>query len=185
MKRTNVSARNSSILSASPEDVFSVLEDPATYPEWLVGASRITDVDENWPELGSKFSHRIGFGPFVIPGSTSMRVLDRSSELVLGAGMGILGEAIVRFQLEAVPEGTKVTLEETLIRGAAKTAWGSCRLLVGTALWGRNAISLSSLEQLVLERRDKKSTRTQTEKRSAADGQPGPDAAGSKRAQSS
>ncbi len=140
------------VMRADPEAVFRVLEKPDTYPDWLVGARRITRVEDSWPEVGSKFSHRIGFGPLVVPGSTSVRVFDRPSELVLGAGMGILGEAVVRFRLAAVPGGTEVTLEETLVRGVVRAAGGKFRSLVGTVLWGRNAVSLSSLERLVLPR---------------------------------
>lgn len=163
MSKPGAFSRNSLTITAGPEEVFDILEDPDTYPEWLVGASRITNVDRTWPRVGSKFSHRIGVGPLVIPGSTSIKVVDRPSQLVLGAGLGVLGEALVRFRLEDVPTGTQVTLEETLVRGPARIPWGGLRQLVGAALRGRNAISLSSLERVVLARSKAKSTRPQNE----------------------
>ncbi|MGB3411740.1 MAG: SRPBCC family protein [Microthrixaceae bacterium] len=171
-------------VTAGQEEVFDILEDPDTYPDWLVGASRIIKVDSTWPRVGSKFSHRIGVGPFVMPGSTSIKVIDRPSELVLGAGMGVLGEATVRFRLEQVPAGTQITLEETLTRGPARTPWSGIRLLLGTALRGRNAISLSSLERVVLARSAGKSTEPRSTSRPAVGRQPEPNRARSKRARS-
>jgi hypothetical protein len=35
--------------SCSPEQVFAVLHDGWIYPVWIVGASRMRDVDDGWP----------------------------------------------------------------------------------------------------------------------------------------
>jgi hypothetical protein len=35
--------------NCSPEQVFAVLHDGWTYPVWVVGASRMRDVDPGWP----------------------------------------------------------------------------------------------------------------------------------------
>ena len=44
---TNVRSMN-----CSPEDVFAVLADGWLFPTWVVGASRMRDVDAAWPEVG-------------------------------------------------------------------------------------------------------------------------------------
>ncbi len=47
------------------------MTDPTTYPEWLLGARAIRDVDEGWPEAGTAFRHVIGFPPLLVPGSST------------------------------------------------------------------------------------------------------------------
>jgi hypothetical protein len=46
--------------SCSPEQVFAVLRDSWTYPVWVVGASRMRDVDDGWPAPGTKLHHSFG-----------------------------------------------------------------------------------------------------------------------------
>lgn len=147
------SSTTSELIEAPPEQVFAVLVDPTTYPRWLVGAQRIRSVDENWPEVGSTFRHTIGLGPVRVAGSTSVRRCREPEELVLAAGMGPLGEASVRFELEPAPEGTLVRLEEEPARGPMRGAWLLVRPLVMLGLWGRNAASLDALSRVVRGRR--------------------------------
>jgi uncharacterized protein YndB with AHSA1/START domain len=142
------------IIEATREQVFDVLVDPTTYPEWLVGAQRIRSVDPDWPRPGSEFRHRIGVGPLAVPGSTTIRRLREPHELVLAAGMGPFGEAAVRFVLDAVADGTEATIEEEPAKGVARVAWRGSRSLVSAALWGRNAVSLASLARTVRQRVD-------------------------------
>lgn len=149
MPKTPKASANTIVMRATPAEIFDVLEDASSYPDWLVGAQRITAVDDDWPAVGARFCHRIGFGPLALPGSTSIRHIDRPGELVLGAGMGILGEAVVHFRLREVEGGTEVSLHETLARGPARVAAQLARPPISTALWGRNAVSLTSLEKLV------------------------------------
>jgi uncharacterized protein YndB with AHSA1/START domain len=144
-----MSASNSVVIPAPPGRVFEVLSDPLTYPEWLVGAQTIRSVDREWPRQGARFHHRIGVGPLTMPGSTSVRRWVTPIVLELAAGMGPFGEANVVFTLEPVAEGTLLTVEEEPSRGLARVAWRGARPLVATALWGRNAVSLSSLADLV------------------------------------
>lgn len=145
------SSRASEVIEASPRQVFSVLVDPTTYPRWLVGARRVRSVDGNWPEVGSSFHHSIGLGPARVAGSTSVRRCREPEELVLGAGMGPLGEASVRFELVPTSAGTLVRLEEEPARGAVRGVWRLARPLVKLGLWGRNAASLEALARVVRE----------------------------------
>lgn len=47
-------------VAATPAEVWSAISDPTTYPEWLVGAQRIRDVDPAFPRAGSEFHHSVG-----------------------------------------------------------------------------------------------------------------------------
>jgi uncharacterized protein YndB with AHSA1/START domain len=141
------------LIEADPEQVFSVLVDPATYPQWLVGAQTIRGVDADWPRIGSSFQHTIGWGPARVPGSTSVRRCRSPEELILSAGMGPLGEASVRFELERSADGTIVRLEELPVKGAVRAMWHLARPIVVAGLWGRNAASLGALAEIVCGRR--------------------------------
>lgn len=55
-------ARNRVHIDAAPEDVFAVLSKPGCYPEWVVGGAGVRDHDENFPEVGSRFHHKVGGG---------------------------------------------------------------------------------------------------------------------------
>ena len=59
-------------LNCSPEEVFDVLNDGWSYPLWVVGASRIRDVDAGWPGPGSKLHHSFGVWPLLIDDSPQL-----------------------------------------------------------------------------------------------------------------
>ncbi|CAN5505202.1 hypothetical protein BH10ACT3_BH10ACT3_17200 [soil metagenome] len=136
-------------IEASPEDVFEILADPRTYPEWLVGAQVIRAVDDSWPEPGSQFHHKIGLGPLNVPGSTTVRALDAPRSLELAAGMGPFGEASVRFIVTKTATGSSVEVEELPRKGLARGAWRVMSPVTNLALWGRNAVSLSKLQEVI------------------------------------
>lgn len=130
----------------SVERVFDALVDPESYPSWLVGAQAIRSVDPEWPAPGSSFRHVIGVPPLLVPGSSTVRVLTPPTELVLAAGMGLLGEATVRFRLREDAAGrTWVRVDERFVAGPAGWSWRWARPLLRPLVWGRNAVSLESL----------------------------------------
>ena len=45
---------NSRTIRATPEKVWEVLSDGWLYPVWVVGATRMRDVDASWPQVGAK-----------------------------------------------------------------------------------------------------------------------------------
>lgn len=136
-------------IGATPDVVFAVLADPRTYPDWLVGAQVIRSVDGSWPEPGSQFHHRVGFGPAAIPGSTTLTVHQPSETLTLAAGMGPFGEVSVRFVLTPTSSGTAVEVDELPSKGIARGAWRVMSPVTNLALWGRNAVSLALLRDVV------------------------------------
>ncbi|MDQ1380159.1 MAG: hypothetical protein QOJ71_878 [Actinomycetota bacterium] len=106
-------------IEATAESIFSVLVDPYTYPDWLVGAQRIRSVDDSWPEPGSAFHHVVGFGPIKVADSTRVTSLARPSCLELNARARPFGRVRVRFTLQPVSpapgenDRTELSLEET------------------------------------------------------------------------
>lgn len=146
-------------IDRSPGDVFAQLCDAPEYPRWLIGAQRVVHVDDDWPAVGSRFHHRIGVGPFRVAGSTTIRVLEPDRRLVLGAGMGPFGEALVDFELTPEGEGsTQLAVAEAPERGLARWVARVAGPLIALAVWGRNGVSLAELRNLV-ERRVPRSTR--------------------------
>ena len=77
-------------------------------------------MEETWPAVGSKFSHRIGLGVVRFPGSTTVLDSHPPDRFVLAAGMGPFGEAKVRFELDEIDGGTSVRIVESTRRGIAR-----------------------------------------------------------------
>lgn len=142
---------NSVELGLPTPEVFDLIVDARRYPAWLVGAQEIRTVDAGWPAVGTRFEHRIGFGPVRLPGSTRVREVERPHRFVLGAGMGPLGEATVEFDLEPIGSGTLLTVRESPRRGLARLVGILGRPIVAIGLWGRNQTSLASLEAIARE----------------------------------
>ena len=63
---------NSRLMKATPAQVWDVLADGWLYPLWVVGASRMREVDDNWPEPGSRLHHSVGTWPLLIDDTTSV-----------------------------------------------------------------------------------------------------------------
>jgi uncharacterized protein YndB with AHSA1/START domain len=99
-------------ISAPPEDVFALLSDPASYPEWVVGTREVRDADEHWPDLGAVMHHSVGIGPFVLRDITQVTDVRAPMLLELRAKARPLGVARVAFELEPEGNGTRVRLVE-------------------------------------------------------------------------
>jgi uncharacterized protein YndB with AHSA1/START domain len=100
------------ILRAPQDHVWSILADGWTYPLWVVGASRIREVEDSWPAVGSKLHHSVGVWPVLIDDHTSVLEVEPLRRILLRARGWPLGEASVDISL--VPSGrqTEVTIEE-------------------------------------------------------------------------
>ena len=51
--------------SATPNQIWNVLSDAWLYAGWVVGSSRIRDVDPQWPRPGTRFHHSVGAWPLL------------------------------------------------------------------------------------------------------------------------
>jgi uncharacterized protein YndB with AHSA1/START domain len=105
-------ARNERLIPASPERVFAVLSDPDAYGDWVVGSDAIRDADDTWPEVGSRFHHRIGLGPLKVDDHTEVVDMEPARRLKLHAKARPLGTAKVELDLERRGGGTLVTMTE-------------------------------------------------------------------------
>ncbi|MGX7680552.1 SRPBCC family protein [Jatrophihabitans sp. DSM 45814] len=120
--------------SASREQVWQVLSDGWLYASWVVGASRIRDVESGWPAAGSKIHHSVGAWPLLLDDETQVITAEPSRLLVLQARTRPFGEASVRIVLEDVdvevgaPADTlEIRMHEDLISGAGRAVPSAVR----------------------------------------------------------
>ncbi len=139
----------SATVKGSPTDVWSVLADGWLYGLWVVGASRIRQVDDTWPEPGSRIHHSVGSWPFVIDDTTHVVSRDPEHSLVLQARAWPSGEASVDITIEDSPGGAVVTMVEDASHGPALLIPGLVRRAV---LDWRNTESLRRLGYLIEHR---------------------------------
>ncbi len=136
-------------VKVSPADVFSVLADGWLYSGWVVGASRIRAVDEQWPAVGSKIHHSVGSWPALIDDTTEVVECVPDQRLVLQARGWPIGEGTVYLDLEQTEEGCRVRIQEDASRGPGKLIPKPLRQL---SILPRNRESLRRL-QLIAEGR--------------------------------
>jgi uncharacterized protein YndB with AHSA1/START domain len=106
--------------NCSPEEVFAVLHDGWTYPVWVVGASRMRDVDDGWPAPGTKLHHSFGVWPLVIDDNTEVLEIQPGQRLVLEARGWPVGKARVDITVKADGDGSLVSIDEDVTDGPAK-----------------------------------------------------------------
>jgi uncharacterized protein YndB with AHSA1/START domain len=107
-------------VDAPPDDVWRVLADGWLYPLWVVGATRMRQVDDTWPEPGSKLHHSVGVWPLVIDDDTEVMESVPGHRLKLRARAWPGGEADVELRIEDRGAGSLVTIEEDLVEGPAR-----------------------------------------------------------------
>ena len=88
------------VVNAPADVVWSVLADGWLYACWVVGASRIREVDRTWPDVGSCVHHSFGIWPLVIDDTSEVLVSVPSRELKLRAKGWPAGEAEVHLTLK-------------------------------------------------------------------------------------
>lgn len=140
-------ARNRVHIHATPEEVFAVLADPERYPEWVVGADTIRDYDEEFPQVGSRFHHKVGPGPVNIRDHSEVLEVEAPHRLVLKAKARPLGTATIKLDLRESADGTEVRMEE--VPGDRLTSLFIGNPVADTALRLRNAEALSRLKRVV------------------------------------
>jgi uncharacterized protein YndB with AHSA1/START domain len=141
---------NSRMLWATPGDVWRVLSDGWLYPLWVVGASRMREVDATWPEVGSSLHHSVGVWPLLIDDSTTVTEVSPESLLSLRARGWPAGEAAVTLTLTPRGDRTEVTIAEDAVRGPGTLVPPPVR---GALIRWRNVESLRRLAYLA-ERRE-------------------------------
>ncbi|WP_201931050.1 SRPBCC family protein [Nocardioides donggukensis] len=107
-------------MSATPEQVWAVLADGWLYPLWVVGASRMREVDAHWPEVGAHLSHSVGAWPLLVDDSTEVTECVPGVRLGLRARAWPSGEAGVTIHMTAVGAETEVRIEEDAVSGPGR-----------------------------------------------------------------
>jgi hypothetical protein len=106
-------------IDATPEQVWSVLANGWVYPTWVVGASRMREVEPSWPATGSRLHHSVGVWPLLVDDTTQVLESDPHRLLRLNARAWPAGDAEVLVQLEPDGRGTVVTMREDARSGPA------------------------------------------------------------------
>jgi uncharacterized protein YndB with AHSA1/START domain len=113
-------AVNERVINAPVKSVWGVLSNGWLYPTWVVGATRMRDVDGHWPEVGSRLHHSVGVWPAVINDSTEVLSVDPMRSLELRAKGWPVGEADVTIQLEDLGTRTRVVIDEDAASGPGR-----------------------------------------------------------------
>jgi uncharacterized protein YndB with AHSA1/START domain len=142
-------ARVERLIPVPPERVFAVLADPDSYAYWVVGSDTIRDADDGWPAQGTRFYHRVGWGPIKVNDHTEVLAVDAPRHLQLRARARPLGTAIVTLDLERRGAGTLVTMVEDAGDPLTKLVFNPLTHLL---VRGRNEESLRRLEELAVGR---------------------------------
>lgn len=105
-------------VDAPASAVWAVLADGWTYATWVVGTSRVRDVEAGWPAAGSRIHHAFGPWPAVVQDYTTVEASTPERELVITARGWPLGEARAVIRIE--PDGDDrctVSISEDAVAG--------------------------------------------------------------------
>ena len=129
-------------VDASSQAVWDALADGWAYATWVVGASRVRDVDANWPAPDARIHHSFGLWPLLIDDTTVVERSVEPSALVLTARGWPAGEARVSISITPRGEGCTVRIEEDASSGPGKLVPQPLRQL---AIGPRNVDALKRL----------------------------------------
>lgn len=138
-------AKNVRTMSCHPEDVFDVLGNGWLYPAWVVGASRMREVDDSWPQAGSRLHHSVGVWPLLLDDTTVAEEWAPPHRMVMRARGWPLGEARVTLRVRPWGDGTMVRIDEEPMKGPAALLPS---ILTAPLLRVRNAETLHRLAYL-------------------------------------
>ncbi len=142
-------ATTTRIVHASPSAVWAVLADGWLYPLWVVSASRMREVDDDWPATGSRIHHSLGSWPLLVDDTTHV-LESRPDHLLRLRGRGWpIGEVDITLRLRAVGADTEVVIEEDVAAGPGRLLPRPVR---GLTLRWRNVETLRRLAYIA-ERR--------------------------------
>jgi uncharacterized protein YndB with AHSA1/START domain len=104
-------------IKASPTAVWDVLADGWLYPLWVVGASRMREVEATWPEVGSCLHHSVGAWPLLLDDTTEVTECHPTHRLALRGRGWPVGEVDVDIRLRSLGGDTEVVIEEDAAAG--------------------------------------------------------------------
>ena len=136
-------------IAATPEKVWATLCDGWVYPVWVVGASRMREVEAGWPRPGTRLHHSVGVWPALIDDATESLDWVEGRMLMLRAHGWPAGAAEVELTLAPGDGGTDVTMREDAVAGPGRWVPHPARQLLSVV---RNTEALRRLSYLA-ERR--------------------------------
>lgn len=137
---------NTIVIDASPADVWKVLADGWLFPLWVVGASRIRDVEPGWPAEGSRIHHSVGVWPGLVDDHTEVLASEEGKALRLRARAWPIGEVEVFITLAPSGEQSEVTIIEEVAAGPGRVVPATIR---NPGITWRNTETLRRLALLV------------------------------------
>ena len=149
-------ATNERFMPVAPEAVWDALADPGGYGYWVVGSKLIRDVDDDWPAVGSRFHHKVGFGPLTIDDHSEIVEAHRPRLWRMRVKGRPAGTAMVTLEMKPRPAdgGTLVRFSEN---PDGPFAWLSLNPATHVFTLARNAESLARLEELALLQEERRS----------------------------
>jgi uncharacterized protein YndB with AHSA1/START domain len=112
-------SQNERLINASVDDVFAVLTDGWSYAGWVVGASRVRDVEAGWPQPGSSIHHSVGSWPLLIDDTTTVEEYVPGALLRLRVRAWPTGEGQVEIEATDKDGGCHVVMREHAVKGPA------------------------------------------------------------------
>lgn len=163
-------SRNVRVLKCTPDAVFRVLADGWLFPSWVVGASRMREVDDHWPAVGARLHHSFGSWPVLLDDTTVVLEADPPHRLVLKARGWPIGEARVTIDIKARGGFSVVRMQEEAVAGPGRLIPAP---LLDLVLHPRNAETLHRLAYLAEGMSAAPSTRTTADQEIGAGGSEG------------
>jgi uncharacterized protein YndB with AHSA1/START domain len=111
---------NTRYVDVPPSAVWMALSDGWLYPVWVVGASRMRQVDDHWPAVGAQLHHSFGIWPALINDQTKVLESVPDQMIKLLAQGWPVGEAEVTIRLRPVGSGTEIEIEEDATSGPGR-----------------------------------------------------------------
>jgi Polyketide cyclase / dehydrase and lipid transport len=136
-------------VSVGADAVWAVLADGGLYPLWVVGATHMRAVDDDWPAVGSQLHHSVGVWPFQLSDSTTVLDVDPGRMLTLQAKAWPAGTARVEIRLEPTAQGCRIHMAEEADRGVG---WLVPSLVQAPGILLRNTEALSRLRDIAEHR---------------------------------
>lgn len=107
-------------VNAPAAAVWRILADGWLYPLWVVGATRMRQVEDEWPAVGAKLHHSVGVWPLTLDDDTEVVEVEEGRRLSLRARAWPGGEAEVTLEIDDLGATSVVSIEEDLAAGPAK-----------------------------------------------------------------
>lgn len=138
------------VVASTPEQVWAVLADGWLYPLFVVGATRMRDVDRSWPSAGAQLHHSVGVWPLMLDDTTEVLEATAPTYLKLRVRGWPAGEAEVQFHITPQADGAEVSITEDAVSGPGKLM---PKLLRDVELAVRNDETLKRLSFVAENRR--------------------------------